>query len=286
MRTAHALAVAVPIDRRIPVDGIATSKDTLPASRVLGKAPLDWTLKQDTDVMRQAFWIFTLASAVVAAAPRGSVQAGSGPKDAIAQAREQIASKHPKAAAGVLEDALGDSRGEDRDAILDLLKETYKSLIREAQAAGETEDAELYADDLAILEAQPGFAAPPVAEATRSPRFEPPPDLAPAKAPTVPDVQPAPAPNPESKTAASVPLPRSDKAVGRVGFVEPDPPVSPTGLPPLEAPEARDAAIPNSPTLAAPGKIAPAPAKTDAASPIRHRRTDPADDGRAGGDPR
>ena len=180
--------------------------------------------------MRQALWIFTLASAVVVAPPIDVVKAAVGPKDAIVRAREQISNKNTKAAATILEDALGASRGDDRNAILDLLKQTYTSLIREAQAAGETEDAALYADDLAILEAQPGIgapaapAAPPVVAATPTPSFEPTPIPEPAKAPMAADLPPTtpPASKTEPGDGASVPVPRSDKALDRVGFAEPE----------------------------------------------------------------
>ena len=221
--------------------------------------------------MRQAFWVFTLASSVVVASPGDAVRAGSGPKDAIAQAREQIAKKNPKAAASVLEDALGDSRGDDREAILGLLKQSYKSLISEAQAAGRTDEAALYADDLAILEAPTGNGsapapprdapAPPVVVAgTSPPRIEPTPVPEPAKPPIIPDVPstPAPAPKPEPQDAPSIALPRSDKSVARVGLDVPDSPPAADSSPPLDSLNAGDSA-PASPTLAAPGKIAPAP---------------------------
>ncbi len=118
--------------------------------------------------MRQVLRFLMLAVVVVVAASRGSLKAAPGAKDAIAQARKQIASKNLKAAAGVLEDALGDSTGDDRQAILDLLKQTYQGLIRDARSAGRTDEADLYADDLAILEAQPSPDPGPAPNATQA----------------------------------------------------------------------------------------------------------------------
>lgn len=191
--------------------------------------------------MRQAFWILSLAGAVAVAAPQGSLKAASGPKDAIAQARDLIASKDLKKASSVLVDNLGAAQGEDRRAILDLLKQTYKSLISEAHAAGDVEGAELYADDLAILDAQPAPAPPPppAAEGPAKPSFEPTPVPEPARAPAMPEILPGPAGKPETQASASVVLPRNDQPPDPRSFDEPDRLPAPDALPALDAPLAR-----------------------------------------------
>ncbi|APW59568.1 peptidase MA family metallohydrolase [Paludisphaera borealis] len=217
--------------------------------------------------MRQVFWILTLATAVVVAVPQGSLKAAPGAKDAIAQARKQIASKNLKAAAVALEDALGDSRGDDRKAILDLLKQTYQSLIREAQAAGKTQEADLYTDDLAILEAQPGpspNAAPAVvpAEITAPPSFEPTPVPEPAKTPAVPEIETMPTPKPAPKAAEPASVPRNDQPLDPRAFAEPDAFSAANTLPPLDSPGA------GANVVAAPGKSAPPPPPAKAPQPL------------------
>jgi hypothetical protein len=90
-----------------------------------------------------AYLLAILTSTLVAAA---SDLAGS-----VAHARRLIEAKDHGAAVAVLEDALVEAESKDRPAIVQLLRESYAALAKQAEAAGNKRAAEHYRDNLAIL---------------------------------------------------------------------------------------------------------------------------------------
>ncbi|MDG3002203.1 hypothetical protein [Paludisphaera mucosa] len=196
--------------------------------------------------LRTLLFVATIAPAALAA---------GGPADAVAQARKLIAAKDLKAASGVLEEAIGAApapAGDDRKALVDLLKETYKGLIRDAKAAGTPQVAASYEDDLAILEAAapapapaatpaPAPAPPVVPPPTRSlppvPESTPPP----AEKVVIPHVEaaPAPAPAPAGVTRPADLPPPGDPAAASAPTLEPEPEQGPVDVPAKVAPPPR-----------------------------------------------
>ena len=146
--------------------------------------------------------------------------------DAIAEARALLASHAPQKAATLLEDALAEAGPTDRAAIVELLRQSYRDLIAQSEAAGKSRETALYRDNLAILDqakvAGPsapapfpvpvpvpeprkplpisppvatGPAGPGVTEARRLPRSPQAPDLEPAgEPPALPEPGPVPSP--------------------------------------------------------------------------------------------
>ncbi|MFI5460635.1 MAG: peptidase MA family metallohydrolase [Isosphaerales bacterium] len=102
--------------------------------------------------MRQAVTTM-IVGILLALAPL--TRAGDGGTDAtgsIAQARRLIEAKDHASATMVLEDLLLEARAKDKAAILDLLRQSYTVLARQAQGAGRERDAAHYRDNLAILD--------------------------------------------------------------------------------------------------------------------------------------
>lgn len=187
-----------------------------------------------------------LRTLIFLAATSPVAMAGDSP--ALVQAKEKLAAKDLKAAASLLEDALGarpSPPAADRKAMVDLLKETYRGLIRDATAAGSPRVAAAYQDDLAILDA----SSP---DPTLKPAAAPPPAVAaaPAAAPA-----PAPAPPPAAAPApAATPPPAEVKELPRA---EGEPEARPLDLPLIgPAPDA------TAPTSDAPADL-PAPRTSD-----------------------
>src|SRR5262245_23641959 len=102
--------------------------------------------------MRQA--VTTMIAGISLAIVPMTVRAGSGESDvtgSIAQARRLIEAKDHASAMIVLEDLLIEAPTKDKTAILELLRQSYSVLAREAQAAGRERDAAHFRDNLAIL---------------------------------------------------------------------------------------------------------------------------------------
>lgn len=166
--------------------------------------------------MRQA-----LRSLAIVAALLAPISAAAAPAEPIAQARLKIAAKDLKGAASLLEEALGSSpapSAEDRKALVDLLKETYRGLIRDAKAAGNSKAAAAFEDDLAILE----VAAPATAVVSAAPA---PVVTAPAPAVTAPVRSlppiPAPAASPNVAAEASPKAPPAEPETRPIPRVDP-----------------------------------------------------------------
>jgi hypothetical protein len=81
---------------------------------------------------------------------------GEGPLDRaeqpLSQARRRAQAGDHASAANILEEALFAAKEQDRQAILDLLKQSYEVLARKAEASGQTDVAAHYRDNLAILD--------------------------------------------------------------------------------------------------------------------------------------
>jgi len=90
-------------------------------------------------------------------------QASGGGIDAaatIAQARRLIEAQDYPSATVLLEEVLPEANAKNRPEILDLLRQSYEVMAREAQAAGRDRDAAQYRDNLAIIERCRRPAAP------------------------------------------------------------------------------------------------------------------------------
>ena len=79
----------------------------------------------------------------------------AGTEDAVARARDLLATEDARGAIGVLEGALP-AEPPQRSAVLDLLRRAYETAIRQAESAGQPRDAELYRDNLEILKRKSG----------------------------------------------------------------------------------------------------------------------------------
>ncbi len=205
-----------------------------------------------------------LRTLVILAATAPAALAGDPP--ALAQAKQKVAAKDLKAAASLLEDALGASpapAAADRKAMVDLLKETYRGLIVGAKAAGDAKSASSYEDDLAILDAaspDPAPAPKPAAESP-APAPTPLPAAAPAPTPTPPPAAvptPTPAPAAPAPTPAPAPAAAAPPAEAKTLPHSQPAPEAPAPDKPLELPLVGPA-----PSADAPAADAPAPKSVD-----------------------
>ncbi|MBV8269333.1 MAG: hypothetical protein JO252_23670 [Planctomycetaceae bacterium] len=170
---------------------------------------------------------------------RGAVEAGT--SDALARARDHLAQGDARAAVTDLEDVLPVAESPpERDQLLGLLREAYESAARQAEATGRTQEAEMYRDNLAIINRR---AAAGPATMRVSPSASVPSD----------DLSSAPTPLPPVKIP-DTPLP---------------PPRSAPIAPPLTPEPEPTAVAPTAPTLAAPALApAPEPEPTSPAPPV------------------
>src|SRR5579862_258552 len=74
----------------------------------------------------------------------------AGTPDPLGEARRLLSEEKPRAAVAVLEQALVDESA-PRGETLGLLRQAYGAAAREADAAGKAHDAELFRDNLEIL---------------------------------------------------------------------------------------------------------------------------------------
>ena len=72
--------------------------------------------------------------------------------DVLDQARTLLTKGEYQQAAAIIEDALPTSAPGDRGAMIDLLRQTYRNLISQAEAAGKSREADEYRDNLAIID--------------------------------------------------------------------------------------------------------------------------------------
>ena len=89
--------------------------------------------------------------------------AAAGNPEALDQAHRLLERNEARAAAEVLEAALP-TAASDRPALLQLLRQAYESAARQAEAAGKPRDAELFRDNLAILNRKPNLKDKPPAD--------------------------------------------------------------------------------------------------------------------------
>lgn len=174
---------------------------------------------QDTDVMRHAFLI-----ALILAAPVFSHRpafAGTRPDDALVEAKKHLAHKDFQKANVVLEEALPDASPADRGELIRLLRQSYRNLLIEAEAAGKAHDAAVFRDNLAIL----GDDLPSASTSSTSTSPSPKPAAGPD---TKPDPGPAPSLIPAPRT--TVPSPNRDRGITRAVREEPKV-AEPTRLP-------------------------------------------------------
>src|SRR3954451_11290348 len=78
--------------------------------------------------------------------------------DGLDQARTLLARQDGRGAAVILEGALSADPSR-RGAVLDLLRQAYTLAARQAESAGRTHEAEMYRDNLEILNRKPKTAA-------------------------------------------------------------------------------------------------------------------------------
>lgn len=172
--------------------------------------------------MRQALSI--ALTLTIVCIPRGSIGAGAatGAPEVLERARALLAGREYQKAATILEDALPGSAPSDRGVMILLLRQSYRSLVSQAEAAGKTREAAEYRETLAILEQGSGTQTgdmprpTPVAatsDATKSSGI---------------------AAEPQSDLRR---LPRASVAPDRALFAEPSPLPDSGPTPPLEGPE-------------------------------------------------
>ena len=121
--------------------------------------------------MRQAVTtIIAVSFLVISPAARANDQ-GLDAGATIAQARRLIDAKDYSPATELLEDLLPETNATDRQVILELLRQTYGAMAREAKAAGRDREAAHLLDNLAIIARMPGLGAStkPTAETPRKP---------------------------------------------------------------------------------------------------------------------
>ncbi len=183
---------------------------------------------------------------VLAASPTDGASP-PGDETPIARARRLIKAGDRAAAVTVLEDALIDGPSGERRATLELLRQSYEAMAREAESAGRTDEAAHHRDNLAILE-----------RARQSAGSEPPAAVAVAIA-EVPKARPSTATartgparpgrdTPQAKTPATRAVPKAAQALG--GPVKSAPAVAPP------SPAASDISEPSRPDEA-PGSSGP-----------------------------
>jgi hypothetical protein len=169
-----------------------------------------------------------------------TARAGSRESDAtgsIAQARRLIAAQDHAAAVVVLEDLLIDAEAKEKPAILDLLRQSYTVLARQAQAAGREREAAYYHDNLDILnrgQSQPIRSQRPTPSRKQGPivrtGLNPPPGGSTKAAPQAKDKpQPLPAAATEALRERLVPAPVLELEPS----APPEPPAVAKPLPPL-----------------------------------------------------
>jgi hypothetical protein len=112
--------------------------------------------------MRQA--VVTMMAAGLAIAVGAVARAADTEPDAARQidrARRLIEAKDYGSATTFLEDLLPDAPAKDKQAILELLRQSYTALAKQAEATGRERDAIHYRDNLAIINRSRGLPAPP-----------------------------------------------------------------------------------------------------------------------------
>jgi hypothetical protein len=173
--------------------------------------------------MRQAI---SLALTLVSLGfPSRSVATACAPAQIVTQAKSLMANGDYAKAVNVLEDALAEAGPSDRPAMIDLLRQSYRNLISQAEAAGRARDAADYRDNLAILDRTPSR---PQALTSATDRQAPKPASKPVEPPAIGKTL---TPEPEPR-----PLPRSAIPPDQGLIPEPAPVPDPGGLPPLDGP--------------------------------------------------
>lgn len=175
--------------------------------------------------MRQALLI--ALTLTIVCLPRGSTGAATaaGAPEVLQQARELLDAHEYQKAATILEDALPGSALSDRGAMIVLLRQSYRSLVSQAEAAGKVREAAEYRETLAILEQASGTpegAAPQPVPA------------APAAAVSATPRSPGIPAEPPSEIRR---LPRASEVPDRAHFTEPSPLPDPGPTPPLDGPQ-------------------------------------------------
>ena len=98
----------------------------------------------------------------------------------IARARRLIEAKDYSPATILLEDLLPEADAKERLSILDLLRESYEAMARDAKAAGNDREAANLQDNIAIINRARGAAPQPakvVEEKTKKPAASPKPEM-------------------------------------------------------------------------------------------------------------
>jgi hypothetical protein len=176
--------------------------------------------------------------------PWSAVEAGT--SDTLAQARDHLAQGDARAAVTDLEDVLPVAASPpERDQLLGLLREAYESAARQAEAAGRTQEAEMYRDNLAIINRRPAAgpatmsASPSASVPSADPSTAPTP-LPPVNIPDTPLPLPRSAPiapplTPEPEPTAVAPTAPNPAAPALAPAPEPEPPLP---APPVPSPAA------------------------------------------------
>jgi hypothetical protein len=110
--------------------------------------------------MRQAVTTIITAITLAFSLAAHASHEQSGAPATIAQAKRLIEAKDYAPAANFLEDLLAEADATDNPAILELLRQSYQAMAREAKAAGRDREAAYFLDNLAIITKVPSKAAP------------------------------------------------------------------------------------------------------------------------------
>jgi hypothetical protein len=241
--------------------------------------------------MRQAIPIaFTLVLLGLAPAGLHAGDEGAGP---LKDARALVRTGDYARAATILEDAVVEASPANRAAMIELLRESYRALITRAEAAGKSQEAATYRDNLAILEPEPAKPDPTTAGANQSrPKASPAPAAVvarndstakktepkqPPRAPIDLDriLSQAPSALPDPGSLPPPTAERPQKAADAPGPADPAPslpltsPKAPAGKP--DAAATGDAAVERA---SAPAAAAPAPALQPTVSEVERTKAD------------
>ncbi|MFO0889510.1 MAG: hypothetical protein U0790_10270, partial [Isosphaeraceae bacterium] len=188
--------------------------------------------------MRQARWItLILILAIGGSRPEVQAQPPSG-VDVLGRARSLIARGNHEKATALLEESLSEVSPEERIALIDLLRQSYRTLITRSEAGGKAEEAAAYRENLEILDS-PGPDVPREHSAT----------VRPLPVATPGPARPAATADPQvSKSSATSsqlrPLPRASSPPEILDLPEPAPLPKPDAPPILSGPEATPAERP------------------------------------------
>ena len=182
-------------------------------------------------VMRQAVTTMILGVSLALVLSGRSRGDGTDVAATIDRARRLIQANDHSSAITFLEEALLEAQAKDRSAILDLLRQSYEVMARQAEASGRSRDAAHYRDNLAILNRSRESPSSPQtsAELPKTP-------VEPSKTPARPKSVPKGRQHRRWRDERTASFPADQNASSRPGFAKhaPRSSLSPSPTPPSE----------------------------------------------------